>query len=917
MSENSSCDALKEQIQVLQNQIKQLNQDKKIYDETLMLSPDLFCILDINTLNFLKVNPAFGTLLGYGKEELIGRSFLDFIDPDDLEPTIAMVDDKLKPLRKVSNFINKYRRSDGTYCLLEWISHPMPEQDIIVASAHDITQRKAIETSLRESEERLDLALSGANEGIWDWYLEEGKLHFDPRYYKMAGYTPNEFPAAFGEWRKRVHPDDLEKTLLSIKQYLSGELEIFDVEFRFQRKDGDYMWIRGKGKIVARNEKGTPTRFTGTHSDITERKRIEQGLKESQERYRALHDASFGGIFIHDQGIVLDCNQGLSDMTGYTLDELIGMDALNTLVAPDWRKTVTKNIATGFDQPYEAEGIRKDGTIFPLYIHGKNVPYKGRIVRSVEYRDLTEKKRAEKTLQQNFIQLKAIYNTLPVIIWSMDKNGIFTLSEGKELNTIGLEPGQAIGMSVFDLYKDHPIFLNGIKTGLSGRFSEVEADLNGAVYHMVLTPSFDKANEVNGLNGIAVNITEKRKTEVEIRKLRNYLSNIINSMPSLIVGVDSDCSVTQWNKTAEKKTGISAEDARNRSISEVLPQIEFGTDKIIQSIRTRQIIQEQKKPVKEQNGMLYMDVTIFPLIANGVEGAVIRIDDVTHKVRLEEMMIQSERMLSVGGLAAGMAHEINNPLAGMIQSATVMKSRLEDLKMPANQQTADEIGIPMEHIKTFMEKREILRMLEAINASGRRVAKIVDNMLSFARKTEASFTSHNPAQLMDKVLELAATDYDLKKQYDFKTIKIIKEYENNLPLLPCERAKIQQVLLNILRNGAQAMQAEIFQKHAAPCFILRLFVETDTNMLTIEIKDNGPGMDQATQARVFEPFFTTKPVGVGTGLGLSVSYFIITQNHGGTMDVESILGKGSTFIIRLPLGKTSTPPSKKDRMQWR
>jgi PAS domain S-box-containing protein len=250
-------------------------------------------------------------------------------------------------------------------------------------------------------------------------------------------------------------------------------------------------------------------------------------LQESEERYRTLHDASFGGIFIHDQGIVLDCNQSLSDMTGYSLDELIGMDALNTLVAPAWRETVTKNILSGFGQPYEAEGVRKDGTIFPLYIHGKNVPNKGRIVRSVEYRDLTEKKLAEATLQQNYIQLKAIYDTLPVIIWSLDEKGIFTLSEGKELHTLGLKPGQIVGKSVFDLYKDHPKFLEGIKTGLSGKFCEYESDLSGAVYHIVLTPSFDKENRVCGLNGIAVNITEKRKTEEELRKHRDHLEELV------------------------------------------------------------------------------------------------------------------------------------------------------------------------------------------------------------------------------------------------------------------------------------------------------------------------------------------------------------------------------------------------------
>lgn len=118
-------------------------------------------------------------------------------------------------------------------------------------------------------------------------------------------------------------------------------------------------------------------------------------------------------------------------------------------------------------------------------------------------------------------------------------------------------------------------------------------------------------------------------------------------------------------------------------------------------------------------------------------------------------------------------------------------------------------------------------------------------------------------------------------------------------MVPCDTAKIQQVLLNILGNGAQAMQAQDMAGDYTPCFILRLAKEK--NMLRIEIQDNGPGMNETTQSRIFEPFFTTKPSGLGTGLGLSVSYFIITQNHLGTIDVVSSLKKGSNFIIRIPL----------------
>jgi len=254
----------------------------------------------------------------------------------------------------------------------------------------------------------------------------------------------------------------------------------------------------------------------------------------------------------------------------------------------------------------------------------------------------------------------------------------------------------------------------------------------------------------------------------------------------------------------------------------------------------------------------------------------------------------------VGGLAAGMAHEINNPLAGMIQTAENMSNRLTNINLPANQRAAKAAGVSLDAIRTFMESRDILRMLATINESGRRIAEIVDNMLSFARKSDSSVSTFDIASLMDKTLQLASTDYDLKKQYDFKDIVIVKEYDSDLPLVPCEGAKIQQVILNILSNGAQAMQTAGSEK---PTYVMRVRFEKERKMVCIEIEDNGPGMDKETCKRVFEPFFTTKPVGEGTGLGLSVSYFIITENHSGIMSVESETDKGAKFIIKLPIEK--------------
>ncbi len=409
---------------------------------------------------------------------------------------------------------------------------------------------------------------------------------------------------------------------------------------------------------------------------------------------------------------------------------------------------------------------------------------------------------------------------------------------------------------------------------------------------------FDESVGLQYQDGVILDITERKNSDQELHQLRLYLSNIFDSMPSILIGVDLESRVTQWNMAAENATGIMREEAAGQTLGEVFPRLSNQIESIQSAIHTRENNLLAKQAYQEGGATRYEDVVIYPLVTNGVKGAVIRLDDISEKVHMEDMMVQSEKMLSVGGLAAGMAHEINNPLASMTQTASVLRSRLTEKDMPANQKAAQATGVNMEALYSYMETRGILRMINAINDSGHRIEEIVENMLSFARKSDAVFSSRELGELMDKTLELAATDYDLKKQYDFKTIKIVKDYGLDLPCVPCDSSSVQQVFLNILRNGAQAMQDAKIKDGQ---FTLQTWLDTDKNMVCIGIADNGPGMDKETQKRTFEPFFTTKSVGEGTGLGLSVSYFIISENHGGELMVESAPGEGCRFIIALPV----------------
>ncbi|MCP5447373.1 MAG: PAS domain S-box protein [Chromatiaceae bacterium] len=560
---------------------------------------------------------------------------------------------------------------------------------------------------------------------------------------------------------------------------------------------------------------------------------------------------------------------------------------------------------------YEQRFLRPDGSTGYYYSTFQGVYNESGDLIAIQgaVQDITARKEAQQALELSDARFRDFANTAADWFWEMGPDLRFTYLTGRVEEVMGLTPEEIIGKTREDIYREGHNQESPPWREYKQRIADHEAFSDfeicwrrpdGKERYITLSgkPLHDAKGIFLGYRGIGSDITGRKKQQEEVAHLRNYLVNIINSMPSVLIGVDTQGSITQWNDEARRATGTPFEKALGQPLTQVFPRLTNELERISEAIKSSRMQSDLKRPYQQNDETRFEDVIIFPLIANGVDGAVIRLDDVTERVRLEEMMIQSEKMLSVGGLAAGVAHEINNPLAGMMQTASVMRNRLTDLSMPANLHAAEEVGISMESLFRFMEKRNILRMLEDISNSGKRVSEIVENMLSFARKSDSGISSHDLAELMDRTLELAATDYNLKKHYDFKTICIIREYADNLPPVPCESAKIQQVLLNILKNGAEAMYDADGFEHK---FILRLRHDAERSMVCIEIEDNGPGMDEATRRRVFEPFFTTKPVGIGTGLGLSVSYFIITEIHAGRMAVESQPGSGAKFIICLPV----------------
>lgn len=268
--------------------------------------------------------------------------------------------------------------------------------------------------------------------------------------------------------------------------------------------------------------------------------------------------------------------------------------------------------------------------------------------------------------------------------------------------------------------------------------------------------------------------------------------------------------------------------------------------------------------------------------------------DITEHKKMQEMMVQTEKMISVGGISAGIAHEINNPLGIILQAVQTLAQRMRP-DFSKNRDVAMSMGLDLELLEKYSQARKLNMFIADIESAALRAASIIRHMLDFSRLSQSHRLSCSLPVIIDKALALASNDFDLKKSFDFKKISIIKNYFDPLPDIECTETDIEQVVLNLLRNSAQAMGVDC----EAPRIEIRLSCQGD--WLRLEIGDNGPGIPADIQRRIFEPFFTTKAPGVGTGLGLSVSYFIITNGHGGKMSVQSTPGNGTVFVVELPV----------------
>ncbi|MBI2496802.1 MAG: PAS domain S-box protein [Opitutae bacterium] len=611
--------------------------------------------------------------------------------------------------------------------------------------------------ALRDSEQRLALALEAANQGLYDQNVQTGEVTVNDTYASMLGYDPAGFRETSEAWRERLHPEDRDKAYQVYIDYLAGRSERHNMEFRQRTADGSWRWILSHGRLVERDTDGRPRRLLGTHTDITDRKSAEARTRDALAfAHTVLHFSPEGVITYGANGIASTANEAAARMVGTDVRGLLGQ---NFHKLESWKQhgllaAGEKALATGKEVVHRGPFVNASGRA--LWIEGRFVPFRflGEDHLLVLLNDETEQRRASENL-----------NLLSAAVQASPSGWLITDAEGR------IE------------------FVNPGFTAMTGYTSEEAVGRK---------PSILKSGRQNAAFYTAMWETIRRG-EVWHGELENC-----------------------------RKDGA--------------------------------IYQEQMTiaPVRDPQGRIAHYVAVK--------------HDISEQKKLEQQITRAQRLESIGQLASGIAHDLNNILAP--------------------------ITLALELLKLKHTGGEAPKMLELIENSAQRGAGIVRQVLTFARGVDGVRIEVQPRHLLREIGGLIDETFPRNIRSDIAVAPDV------CPVLG-DVTQLHQVLLNLAVNARDAMPEGGVLHLGAENVTLERARESGPILLppgryvALVVADTGIGITPEVMERMFEPFYTTKPLGKGTGLGLSTVYGIV-RSHGGLVEVQSRPGEGTEFRVLLP-----------------
>jgi PAS domain S-box-containing protein len=745
----------------------------------------------------------------------------------------------------------------------------------------NITERKRAEEALQKSQEELRQMFESVTDGISVIDLNGVITRVNQRTVKMHGFSSRDEVVGKSAL-ELIAPRDHERVKTNMRKALKrGTIEV--VEYTLLRADGSEF----PGELstsVLRDAAGNLVGHITIARDITERKQAEEELADEATWRRILVDQSRDGIVILDEnGKVYEANRQFAEMLGYTPEEV------DQLYVWDWeylypRERVLEMIRTVDEagDHFETQHRRKDGTVYDVEISTNGAVVAGKKLVFCVCRDVTERKRAEEALLEAEEKYKNFVEATSDMLWESDEMGTFTFVSPRIKDILGYEVDEVVGKKrTLDFAPEEekrkwlPRFkeVNAKKVPFFG-FEITHIHKNGSpvVLETSGAPFLDSAGNFKGFVGINKNITERKQAEEALRESQKFSSSLLENSPNSIFVVNPDTSVKYVNPAFEKLTGFTLAEIIGRKAPYPWWPKEQQSETIAQ-LKNSMLTggRRSEKVFRKKNGeRFFVELSSAPIVHKGkLFYFLINWLDITGRKRAEEERQDLEqkahlasRLASVGEMASGIAHEINNPLTAVIGFAQL----LMDTDLPD----------------------EVKEDISVIHKEAQRAAGVARNLLTFARKHTPIKQPTNLNSIIEGVLKLRAYEQSVNN------IKVNTRLAIDLPEVMADYSQMQQVFVNIILNAESAMLG------SGNGGTMTITTQKVNNVVRASFADTGPGITKENLNRIFDPFFTTKEVGKGTGLGLSVCHGIVAE-HGGRIYARGRLGNGATFVVELPV----------------
>ena len=760
----------------------------------------------------------------------------------------------------------------------------------VLSMIRDITERKEAENTIKLQTAAFESFANAIIITNIDGYIQWANSAFT----HLTGYTFDEFIGKRpGELIKSGMQDaDFYKTFWSTIL----EKKVWKGELINRRKDGTLYYEEEIITPVLDSE-GNIVSFIAVKIDITDRKKIEEDFRESQEKYRGLSEASFEAIFFSEKGVCIEQNLAAEKMFGYTTEEALTRYGTDWIV-PEDRQMVMDNMLSGIEKPYEATALRKDGTTFPCVLQGRMMRYKNKDVRVTSLNDITERKQIEAALSEIEWRFSLFMDYLPATVFIKDHEGR-VLYVNKYMNeTFGAYSW--VGKTMAEIYPNElgERMTKGDLKAISNsynKFEESVPQLDGVVHHFELQKfTINRPGKEPLLGGIGLDITERKQAENVILKAKEDLSVLVEErtadlmiaknkaeeseqLYSLLIESIPNTSFFLFDKNLRfqivggediDKNGFNKAALIGKELPETLPQ------EVVDLLEPYYLsaLQGKKNSFEWQfdNRAFFQQVLPIYNLNKEIFAGISISQDITERKQAEKSIIENQRLSAVGEMTSSIAHDFNNTLQAM-------KGNIEIIKFKEN--LSDSALGYINTIETLVT--DVSSRVKLLQRFGDSKQNVIDHKL----------VNLNPI-ISEVVLQLRPMWKD-RLEKEGHIIHINTSFCDSLPI-NCNEGEIKTAIHNILKNSIEAMP------HGGN---LSIKTKIKGQKALITFTDTGIGMNEEAKSKIFQPFFSTKGFEAGRGLGMSGVYSVVKSFGGNIQVVSSEIGQGTTIEIDFPFKK--------------